>query len=95
MLLPRQTGNFNSQAQAQGVIQAGETIMTLVPQNGLKARILVSNKDIGFVKTGQSAQIRVDAFPFTRYGELTGSVAQIGADALPQIQPLLINMHFR
>ena len=74
---------FNSQAQAQGVIQAGETIMTLVPQNGLKARILVSNKDIGFVKTGQSAQIRVDAFPFTRYGELTGSVAQIGADALP------------
>ena len=57
--------------------------MTLVPQNGLKARILVSNKDIGFVKAGQSAQIRVDAFPFTRYGELTGSVAQIGADALP------------
>ena len=74
---------FNSQAQTQGVIQAGDTILTLVPQNGLKARILVSNKDIGFVKTGQSAQIRVDAFPFTRYGELTGSVTQIGADALP------------
>jgi len=43
----------------------------------------VPNKDIGFVKTGQIAKVRVDAFPFTRYGELEGRVAQIGADALP------------
>ena len=27
--------------------------------------------------------MRVDAFPFTRYGELEGVVNQIGADALP------------
>ena len=27
--------------------------------------------------------MRVDAFPFTRYGELSGAISQIGADALP------------
>ena len=30
----------------------------------------------------QSAKVRVDAFPFSRYGELNGKVSQIGAEAL-------------
>jgi HlyD family secretion protein len=66
-----------------GVLSPGEPILTLVPQAGLKAEINVPNKDIGFVKTGLKAKVRVDAFPFTRYGELEGVVSQIGADALP------------
>lgn len=74
---------FEPKAKAQGVLSSGETILTLVPQSGLKAEINVSNKDIGFVKTGLKGKVRVDAFPFTRYGELTGTVTQIGADALP------------
>ena len=57
-------------------------MLTLVPQTGLQAEVFVSNKDIGFVRPGQNAQVRVDAFPFTRYGELTGQVSQIGADSL-------------
>ena len=35
------------------------------------------------MKTGQKAKVRIDAFPFTEYGELEGTVSQIGADALP------------
>ena len=35
------------------------------------------------MKKGQSAKVRVDAFPFTRYGEINSQVSQIGADALP------------
>jgi HlyD family secretion protein len=77
---------FEPRARVDGVIQAGETILTLVPQQGLKAKVFVANKDIGFVKTGQQAKVRVDAFPFTRYGELQGRVSQIGADALPPDQ---------
>ena len=34
------------------------------------------------MKPGQSAKVRVDAFPFTRYGELPATVSQIAADAL-------------
>jgi multidrug efflux pump subunit AcrA (membrane-fusion protein) len=57
-------------------------LLKLVPQAGLFAEVFVPNKDIGFVKTGQEAKVRVDASPFTRYGELEGKVTQIGADAL-------------
>ena len=74
---------FEPKVRVDGVLQAGETILTIVPQQGLKAEIFVSNKDIGFVKTGLMAKVRVDAFPFTRYGELEGKVYQIGADSLP------------
>lgn len=74
---------FEPKARALGVLSPGEPILTLVPQAGLKAEINVPNKDIGFVKTGLKAKVRVDAFPFTRYGELEGVVSQIGADALP------------
>ena len=73
---------FDPKVRRDGVVAAGETMLKLVPQGGLFAEVLVPNKDIGFVKTGQQAKVRVDAFPFTRYGELEGKVTQIGADAL-------------
>ena len=77
---------FEPKASKDGVLGAGDTILTIIPQEGLKAKVFVANKDIGFVQTGQRARVRVDAFPFTRYGELEGKVSQIGADALPPDQ---------
>ena len=73
---------FDPQASQEGVLGAGERILSIVPQQGLFAEVLVPNQDIGFVKPGQPAKVRVDAFPFTRYGEVPGSVTQIAADAL-------------
>ena len=73
---------FDPKARKEGVLSAGERILSIVPQQGLYAEVFVPNKDIGFVKTGQTAKVRVDAFPFTRYGELSGVVSQIAADAL-------------
>ena len=66
-----------------GVLAEGSTILSIVPTDGLKAEVFIPNKDIGFVKIGQKAKIRVDAFPSNRYGELDGIVKLIGADALP------------
>ena len=73
---------FDPQATVEGVLAAGERILSIVPQQGLYAEVFVPNKDIGFIKPGQEAKVRVDAFPFTRYGELPGEVSQIAADAL-------------
>lgn len=73
---------FDPEARVDGVINAGERILSIVPQSGLFAEVFVSNKDIGFVKIGQKAKVRVDAFPFTRYGELNAFVTSIAADAL-------------
>ena len=43
---------------------------------------MILNKDIGFVRAGQPAVIKVEAFPFTRYGTIDGTVAKISPDAV-------------
>ena len=43
---------------------------------------MISNKDIGFVEEGQEAQIKIDTFPFTRYGLLSGRVLNVSSDAI-------------
>jgi hemolysin D len=42
---------------------------------------MVSNRDIGFVHSGQQAEIKVDTFNFTRYGLLHGAVLSVSQDA--------------
>lgn len=83
---------FDLQARQGGVISPGSTILSIVPTDGLQAEVFVSNKDIGFIKEGQEAKVRVNAYPSQRYGELEGSVTLIGADALP---PDATNSNYR
>ena len=77
---------FQPKVGPDGVLSPNEVIVTIVPQGDFKAKIWVPNKDIGFVNPGLDAKVRVDAFPFTKYGELKGKVLKIGADALPPDQ---------
>ena len=58
----------------------------------MHAEVFVPNQDIGFVKSGQQAKVRIDAFPFTRYGELDAQVSHIGADAL---EPSKVMSYYR
>lgn len=64
------------------VVQPGSVVMTLVP-NGEKlyADVAIKNEDIGFVQIGQKAQVKLAAFPFQKYGLLTGKVIRVSADA--------------
>jgi hemolysin D len=77
---------FDLKASPDGVLASGESILTIVPKDGLSAKAFIPNKDIGFVQVGQKAKVRVDAFPSSRYGELNGKVELIGADVLPPDQ---------
>lgn len=43
---------------------------------------IVFDKDIGFVRAGQSAMIKIEAFPFTRYGVIEGTVTSVSNDAI-------------
>jgi len=66
-----------------GVVEPVKPLMVLVPSRGgleMEARIL--NKDIGFVHVGQSAAVKLEAFPFTRYGTVPGRVKSISRDAI-------------
>ncbi|MBB4199472.1 hypothetical protein CCR94_01545 [Rhodoblastus sphagnicola] len=67
-----------------GVVQAGQQLLRVAPTDGaLVIEAVVENKDAGFVRVGQEAEIKVEAFPFTRYGFLHGKVASIARDATP------------
>ncbi len=57
--------------------------MVIVPEDDtLEVTALVQNKDIGFINVGQNAIIKVEAFPYTRYGYLVGKVKNINLDAI-------------
>ncbi|MEZ9236922.1 HlyD family type I secretion periplasmic adaptor subunit [Shewanella sp. 10N.286.52.A9] len=60
------------------VIQPGGTVAVIVPmtKTGLM-EIKLSPRDIGFVRVGQSARIKIDAFDYSRYGALDGIVKRI------------------
>ena len=73
---------FELEANPNQVVTLGQNLMTIIPSDAAKAQVFVSNRDIGFVNLGQSSQVRVDAYPFTKFGDLEGSVSSIGADVL-------------
>ena len=70
-----------------GVVAAGQSVMSVVPVGStliVEARLL--NKDIGFVRPGQPASVKFAAFPFTRYGDVTGRVEGVSEDVLNRDQ---------
>lgn len=67
------------------VIAAGSELMRVVPDGSqLEIEAYLPNGDIGFVRAGQQAAIKVEAFPFTRYGVLEGKVIHVARDAIPE-----------
>jgi len=48
----------------------------------LEIEAMVLNRDIGFVRAGQDAQIKIDTFNFSRYGLLHGKVLSVSPDAI-------------
>jgi len=66
-----------------GVVEATKPIMIVVPAGGrLVAEVKIPNRDIGFIHVGQEVAVKLEAFPFTRYGTLKGRVESIGSDAV-------------
>lgn len=70
-----------------GVVSPAEALMVIVPSGGqVEIEASLSNRDIGFVTPGDPVEIKVDAFPFTRYGLVHGTVIDVSGDAVPAEQ---------
>lgn len=65
-----------------GVVTTAQSLMEIVPDNSVEVEASIENKDIGFVKVGQTAVVKIEAFPYTRYGYLTGKVVEVPNDAV-------------
>ena len=71
-----------------GVVTPAQTLLVLVPVDGkLEIEATVPNRDIGFVRAGQEAEIKIDTFNFTRYGILHGTVLSVSQDAISRDKP--------
>lgn len=65
-----------------GVVTPAQPLLFVVPAaEMLEVEATVLNKDIGFVRPGQPVTIKVESFPYTRHGYLTGTVESVSHDA--------------
>ena len=66
------------------VVTSGQEVMRVVPQDSkLEIEAYVLNRDFGFVSVGQEAVVKIESFPFTRYGSIKAHVTRIAKDAIP------------
>jgi hemolysin D len=71
-----------------GVVTPAQQLAVVVPSDTtLEVEAMIANRDIGFVHAGQSAEIKVDTFNFTRYGLLHGRVLNVSQDAIVRDAP--------
>lgn len=65
------------------VLAAAQPLLTIVPSAvRLEVQALMANRDAGFVRVGQSARLRLDAYDYTRYGVLDATVLHVSPDAM-------------
>lgn len=65
------------------VVTTGQQLMIVVPNGvGLDVEAMILNKDMGFVESGQDAVLKIEAFPYTKYGALPGTIRKISNDAV-------------
>lgn len=61
-----------------GVVPPATVLMNVIPNDGqMHVEVRVSPNDIGFVKLGQKARVKVNSYDFMRYGTIDGKVAMI------------------
>ncbi len=66
-----------------GVARAGETIMELLPiEDTLEVEARIKPTDIGFLRIGQKAVVKVSAYDSNIYGSLDAVLIQISADTI-------------
>lgn len=68
-----------------GVVRPGEEVMQIVPiEDDLVVQARVSPSDIAFLRVGQTATVKIDAYDYTIYGDLSGKLTYISADTISE-----------
>jgi hemolysin D len=65
------------------IAEAGKPLVTIVPAGeSLVAEVLILNRDIGSVAAGDAVAVKLEAYPFTEHGTLSGRILRISPDAV-------------
>jgi hemolysin D len=74
---------FELKPKLPGVVtEAGQSLLQVVPNELLTARVQVANPDIANIRPGMAVDVRVDAYPFTEFGSVKGIVSKVGSEAI-------------
>jgi len=67
------------------VLKDGDPFITLAPlRSPVESEVHIASRDIGFVRPGDSATVKLDAFSFVEHGTATGTVRWISEGAFSQ-----------
>ena len=67
------------------VLKDGDPFITLAPlRSPVESEVHIPSRDIGFVRPGDSATVKLDAFSFVEHGTATGTVRWISEGAFSQ-----------
>jgi hemolysin D len=66
-----------------GVVTPAQALMVIVPDDAeVTAEVVIENKDVGFLRVGQAVEVKLETFPFTRYGTVPALVKRVSVDAV-------------
>lgn len=66
------------------VLREAETLITLVPDDAdLYIEANVRSRDVSYLKVGNTVRVKLESYPFQRYGTLEGRLEVISADSVP------------
>lgn len=66
-----------------GIVQGAQTLMIITPHDApQQAEIDIANKHIGFIRPKQLVTIKIESFPYSRYGTINGKVLSISHDSV-------------
>jgi adhesin transport system membrane fusion protein len=70
-----------------GVLKSGETLMEIVPtDSGLIIEAKLSPSKVGFIREGQTVNIKFDAYDYSIYGTVPGTITYLSPDSLADSQ---------
>lgn len=65
------------------VAQSAQALVTIVPSNAvLECEVEIPSKDIAYVRGTDTAAIKLEAFPFQKYGTVPGRITRMAPDAV-------------
>ena len=76
-------GSVVAQGTGTSANASGKSLMKVVPNDALRARVYLPNEAIGFVRPGLRANLQIQAFDASDFGTVPAVVERIGSDALP------------
>ena len=66
-----------------GPVQAGEQLISILPEGEeLLLEVKVINRDIGFIRQGMKAKVKMATFPFQEFGTITGEIKNVSPNAV-------------